>query len=303
MKSIFKIVFFFFFSISLFVGCKSTKVVTKSAEQAKDATTPKNESSLLWKVEGNGIKPSYVFGTMHILKTEDFNIKEPVKKAFNQADQLVLEVDMDDPEMQLTIMQHVSMKDGMTLDQLVEKEIYNQLDDKLTKSMGVGIAMFKTWQPLMLSTLLLKDIVGSQPASFEGSLIEMAKKQEIEVLGLETVEEQVGFFHDIPYKDQAEMIKEYVTEADEVAKGFAQLTKHYLSEDIDEMHRFLEKEAKGQLSTTEIIDKRNQNWIPKIKKMATHKSTFFGVGAGHLGGSKGVINLLKKAGYKLTAIN
>lgn len=303
MKSIFKIVLFFFFSISLFVGCKSTKIVTKTADEPKDASTQKNKSSLLWKVEGNGIKPSYIFGTMHILKAEDFNIKEPVKNAFNQVEQLVLEVDMDNPEMQLTIMQHISMKDGMTLDKLVDKEIYNQLDDKVTKSMGVGIAMFNTWQPLMLSTLLLKDIVGKQPASFEASLMEMATKQKIEVLGLETIEEQLGFFHDISYKDQAEMIKEYVTEADEVAKGFAQLTKHYLSEDIDEMHQFMEEEAKGQISTTEIVDKRNQNWIPKIKEMATNKSTFFGVGAGHLGGPKGVVNLLKKAGFKLTAVN
>jgi len=209
---------------------------------------------------------------------------------------------MDDPGMQMAVMQHVSMKDGMTLDQLIDEEIYTQLNEKLTKSTGVGIEMFKTWQPLLLSTLLLTDVVGELPASFENSLMEMAGKQEMEILGLETVEEQVGFFHDIPYKDQAEMIKEYITEADEVAKGFEDLTKHYLSEDIDAMHQFMEEEAKGQLNTATIVDKRNQNWIPKIKEMATEKSTFFGVGAGHLGGPKGVIKLLKKAGYKLTAV-
>jgi len=57
MKSIFKIVLVCFSIITIFVGCKSTKVVTKTIEQPKDAISQKNESSLLWKVEGNGIQP------------------------------------------------------------------------------------------------------------------------------------------------------------------------------------------------------------------------------------------------------
>ena len=168
--------------------------------------------------------------------------------------------------------------------------------------MGVGAQMFDTWQPLIVSTLLLKDVIGKQPASFEQSFMHMAQKNEIEILGLEKVEEQLNFFHAIPYKDQPKAIEEYINEPDEIVDGFNKLTTIYLSEDIDALLKFTEKESKGYISTADIVDKRNQNWIPKIKEMATEKSSFFGVGAGHLGGPKGVINLLRKAGYTVTAI-
>jgi len=303
MKSIFKIITFFLLSITLLVGCKSSKVVTKTAtDQPKDAVNQKNEASLLWKIEGNGVKPSYVFGTMHMLKHEDFKLKESVKAAFNEVEQLVLEIDMDDPTMQVDMMNHVSMKDGMTIKQLVNEKTYQALDTKLQETMGVGIQMFDTWQPMIVSTLLLKDIVGEQPASFEQSFMHLAQKNKIEILGLEKVEEQLNFFHAIPYEDQAKAIEEYINETDEIVDGFDKMTKIYLSEDIDALLKFTEEESKGYLNTADLLDKRNKNWVPKIKELATEKSSFFGVGAGHLGGPRGVVNLLRKAGFKVTAV-
>lgn len=302
MKSLFKIITFFFLGITLLVGCKSAKVVSKTAETPKDAVKPLNEASLLWKVEGNGIEPSYVFGTVHMLKQKDFNMKETVKTAFDKVDQLVLEVDMDDPNMQMDMMKYVAMKDGLTIKELVNEDIYKKLDEKLKRSMGVGIQMFDTWQPMMVSTLLLMDIIGEQPASFEGSLTEMAQKKEIEILGLESMEDQLNFIHNIPYKEQAKMILDYIEEGENMVAEFDELTKTYLSEDIDALHRLMEKQAEGYDFMADLVDNRNKNWIPLIKKLATDKSSFFGVGAGHLGGAKGVINLLRNAGYEVTAI-
>jgi len=256
-------------------------------------------SSMLWKITGKDIKDSYLFGTMHILKQADFEIKESVKQAFKTADQLVLEVDLGDPATQMGMMQHVVMRDGQTIDKLIPEAIYQQLDDNLTNNMGVGIEMFKTWQPMMLMSMLLKDIIGAQPASFELTLIQMAEAQSIEVFGLETAEEQLNFFHDIPYKEQAKMIEEYLTKKEETAKGFEDLTRYYLAGDIDELHKYAEEESKKvNFSTNEIIDKRNKSWIPQIEANAAKKPTFFAVGAGHLGGPNGVVALLKAKGYK-----
>lgn len=302
MKSLFKIITFFFLGITLFSGCKSAKVITKTADQTKDAVKPLNEASLLWKVEGNGIKPSYVFGTVHVLKEKDFDMKEKVKKAIDQVDQLVLEVDMDDPNMQMEMMKHVTMKDGITIKDLVNEAVYKKIDDKLKQAMGVGVQMFDTWQPMMVSTLLLMDIIGEQPASFEASLTEMAQKNELEILGLETMEDQLNFIHNIPYEEQTKMIIAYIDEGESMIAEFEALTKTYLSEDIDALHRLMEKQAQGYDFMDNLVDDRNQNWIPQIKKLASDKASFFGVGAGHLGGSKGVINLLRKAGYKVTAV-
>jgi len=288
---------------SLFVACKTNKLATTTTESVADTNDQNNASSLLWKIEGNGIKPSYVFGTVHILKKEDFEMKQHVKDAFSAAEQIVLEVDMDDPNMQMEMLQNATMKDSVTIDQLIDEETYKALDAKLMKTMGVGMQMFNSWQPMLLTSLMLTDIVGEQPASFEGSLVEMAKAQEKEVLGLETIVEQLNFFHDIPYKEQATMILDYLYKAEEMEESFNAMTKYYLAENIDGLYDYMLEESKKQnFDTTVLVDKRNANWIPLIKSIATEKSSFFGVGAGHLGGKKGVVNLLRAAGFTVNPV-
>ena len=68
------------------------------------------ENTLLWKVEGKDIKPSYVFGTLHLLPQSDFLLKKKVENAFMETDLLVLELDMDDPGLQAETMKHANMK-------------------------------------------------------------------------------------------------------------------------------------------------------------------------------------------------
>ena len=73
-------------------------------------------NSLLWRIDGNGIQTSYLYGTFHLLSTSDFELKEKVSDAFNASDQLVMELKMDDPMMQMEMMKYIHMKDGTTLD-------------------------------------------------------------------------------------------------------------------------------------------------------------------------------------------
>lgn len=302
MKKIFKLLITNILFVFLIVGCKTSKIATTTpnTDTSKDE---KSVSSLLWKIEGNDIKPSYLFGTVHILKQKDFNLKQQVKDALAETEQVVLEIDLDDPNMATEMMQSVVMKDGVTIDQLMDEKTYEALNNKLMQNAGAGIKMFNTWQPMALTSMLLKDIVGEQPASFEMVLMEMANAQNKELLGLETIKEQLGFFHDIPYKDQAAMVEEYLNETDEVEKGFNKMTELYLLEDVEALYSFVEEEAKkDDFDMTELLDKRNANWIPQIKKLAAEKSSFFGVGAGHLGGKKGVISLLKEAGFTVSPI-
>jgi len=303
MKLLFKFSIGLVLLSSLLIGCKTAKLSTTTETPAAIVKEQNNASSLLWKIEGNGIKPSYLFGTVHILKQQDFVLKQHVKDAFTEVEQIVLEVDMDDPNMQMEMMQSAIMKDGVTLDQLIDEKTYEALDAKLTKSLGIGVQMFNTWQPMLLTSLLLTDIVGEQPASFEGTLVEMAKAQEKEVLGLETIAEQLNFFHDIPYKEQATMILDYLNKAEEMEQSFSAMTGHYLSENIDALYNYIMEESKKQnFNTTSLVDKRNENWIPQIKAIASEKSSFFGVGAGHLGGTKGVVKLLKAAGFTVSPV-
>ena len=132
--------------------------------------------------------------------------------------------------------------------------------------------------------------------------MEMAKAGEKEVLGLETVLDQVNAMGRVPYAKQAELLLESVDDMDGMKKMFAELVATYRSQDIEALHKMITDQAGGEEIAEFMIDERNKNWIPKIGELAKEKSTFFAVGSGHLGGEHGVIKLLQGAGYTLRPI-
>jgi len=262
----------------------------------------KLEQSLLWKIEGKEIQPSYVFGTFHLLSQKDFEVKEKVKKAFQATDQIVLELDMDDPGMQMKVMQNALMKDGKTLDELLTKEEYEMIDRVLISTIGVGLANYNTVKPVILSSLLLPTLIDGLPASFELTLVQMAAEKNKEVLGLESVEEQMQVFDKIPYEDQIDDILEIVTERDSMKSLFNSMVEVYKTEDVSKMYGMVSEYMNGENELESFLLERNKKWISRIDEYARQKSSFFGVGAGHIGGKEGVINLLRKEGYTVTAI-
>ncbi|HLN95231.1 MAG TPA: TraB/GumN family protein, partial [Flavobacterium sp.] len=160
------------------------------------------EKSLLWKVSGNGIQTSYLYGTIHM--TCDNTLDDATKKAIAATKQLYLELDMDDPGMMSGMMNGINMKDGLTMDRLASADDYKLVDAFFKKKMGVGIDAMKTMKPMMLSAMLLPAALGCTPKSIEEALMTEAKNNGEETFGLETVEEQLAVFDAIPYKIQME---------------------------------------------------------------------------------------------------
>lgn len=280
----------------LLVGLLSIAVPSKGQAQKK------KDNSLLWKIEGKGIKTSYLMGTFHMLPQADFELKEKVKKAFDNAEQIVLELDMDDPAMQSKMMQHIMLKDGKNLKDFMTDEESEFLDKELTKSFGQGLAAFGQMKPLAITSMITMSLMGKQPASFEMTFVKMAQEQQKEILGLETVAEQMKVFDDISYESQLDDIIEMLSDKEITNDFFAKMIDSYKKEDLKSLMNQMEEQMDDPKDMAIMLDNRNKNWIPLIGEMATEKSTFFGVGAGHLPGKNGVINLLIKAGYEVTPI-
>lgn len=264
----------------------------------------KLENSTLWKIEGNGLeKASYLFGTIHI--TCDATIDADVKQALDETSQVVLEIDMDDPTMQSKMMQGMYMKDGKTLKDLVSKEDYSAIDSLMIKNMGMSVKLLENVKPFFLSAMLYPKLIDCSPQSFENELMKIAVEQGEEIKGLETIEEQLKVFDDIPYEDQAEDLVRSATDNLEYdRKMFEEMYKVYDSENITAMLDMMNDDNLKSVAEHQdkLLVNRNKNWISKITDYAKDQPTFFGVGAGHLAGDNGVIKLLRKAGYKVTAI-
>ncbi len=269
---------------------------------AQDVVGQPAEETLLWKVEGEGIVPSYVLGTIHVMPQSQFVVKDKVKAAFAETEQLVLELDIDDPGLQDAIMANAGMEGGETLDKLLPARAYEAIDEQLKSLMGVGLAPFNTFKPMLIASFLVAKYVGEQPASFEMSLMQMAAENNMEVLGLETVAEQMEVFDRIAYVDQAADLVEMIDDETRTKAMFGELMAKYLQEDQAGLYEMMGTYFDDPSQLEVMIHARNKNWIAPMIAFASKKSTFFGVGAGHLGGELGVLALLRKAGYTVTPI-
>lgn len=257
------------------------------------------ENTLLWKISGNGLKEaSYLYGTIHI--TCDDKLPPKAVKAMNETKQLYLELDMDDPALQQSMLGGMMMKEGKTLTSLSSAEDFAVVDDFLKKQLGYSAQMFNTIKPFMISAMLYPKMIDCEIKSVEGSLMTLSKEQNEEILGLETVQEQLAVFDAIPYDIQMnELVKTAKSNLDNDKTEMDLMLKTYKSEDINAMVNLM-KESENEITSKfeeVLLTDRNKKWIPKIEAIAKEKPTFFGVGAGHLGGENGVIMLLKKAGY------
>ncbi|MEM9834653.1 MAG: TraB/GumN family protein [Bacteroidota bacterium] len=260
--------------------------------------------ALLWQISGNDLsQPSYLFGTIHLMCPDDIQVTDAMKNALENTEQLVLELDMDEPGMMTKAQQVAMMTDGTTLNDLLTEEEYQMVGKYLQDSLKIPIQALNTMKPLMMSMFAFLDVLDCQPGSYEMTLIEEVKQQEKEVLGLETLEDQKKAFDFISLEEQADYLVETIEKYDEtVAETQAMLSAYQqgqVAKLYDLTHESME-EMKGAEKTL-LID-RNQDWIPKITKMAQDKATFFAVGAAHLGGPEGIIALLKEQGYSVEAV-
>jgi uncharacterized protein len=262
------------------------------------------EKALLWKISGNGLtQPSYIFGTIHA--TCDATLDAATLKALEETKQLYLEIDMDDPMLQMQMMQGMTMKNGVTISSLVSEEEFVVIDEFLQKNIGMSAKMINTFKPFMLNSMLLPKLLDCEFQSVEMELMKVTKAQNEEVYGLETIGDQLQVFDKIPYQDQVnELLK---TAKSDLSKEKAEMKKImdvYKTKDIEKMLVVMD-ESDNTISADNkdvLLVNRNRNWIPVIEKVIKSTPTFFGVGAAHLAGDDGVIKLLRKQGYKVEAV-
>jgi len=132
----------------------------------------------------------------------------------------------------------------------------------------------------------------------------IAGEKNIPLIGLETIEEQLGFFEEIPRSKMAEMIIESIRNHDEEKKETLKLMRLYSEQKVDKLLPLLQKQSPEFMEFEDLfLYDRNRAWIPKLVEEMAYKSCFVAVGAGHLFGENGVIDLLQKKGLSVTAIS
>jgi len=263
----------------------------------------KLENALLWKISGKDINPSYLFGTIHA--TCDNTLNPQVLEALKNTSNLYLEIDMDDMNMQVKASQGMIMTNGTTIKSLTTEEEYKILDDFITKELGMGIAMFNSVKPFFITTALIPKMLDCPMKSIEAGLMTQVKAENEEIYGIETIEDQLAVFENIPYQDQIKELVKFAKDGMEKGKTeFNQLMKIYQSANIEKMLEETSSKEESMYSkyVDLLLNNRNKNWLKPIINACKKEASFFGVGAAHLAGKEGVINLLRQQGYTVEAV-
>lgn len=266
-------------------------------------------NTLLWKISGNGLeKPSYLFGTIHLICAEDATLSDNMKKAISDCEDVYFEVDMDNLFEMIGMISKMKMKGDTTLKDLLNEADYKKVKSYFEKKGSMlPFSMLETYKPMLAASTLEE---GSMPcdntAMMEQVIMKEAKVYNKKIKGLETMSYQAGVLDSIPYKLQAQQLLEYIEKANNGENDDAELKKMfdaYKKQDLKKLEELLIETEAGMAGFTDILlYHRNQNWVEKLKTLLPQKSLLIAVGAGHLPGEKGVINLLRKEGYKLTPV-
>ena len=165
----------------------------------------------------------------------------------------------------------------------------------------IPFSMLEKYKPLLIESMILEQTFKcDNMIIMEQLVMEQARAHKKDIEGLETMDYQLGIFDRIPYQLQAKQLLKMVegSVGSKEEGEIKELTDAYRSQLLDKMDELTKKEDMGiQNFTDMLLYNRNENWAKKLEGLMAKNALVIAVGAGHLPGERGVINLLRKAGY------
>lgn len=268
------------------------------------------ENSLLWKVTSpNGKSTSYLFGTYHIVGSDYLNDHKKVQAAYLSANSIVVETEMDSTQMIILAMK--GMMIGNSLKGLLDSADYAMVKAEIGPSLGLDLAQLDQFKPVFIAimySLALAQEYTPAEMQYGGAPIDQffaANGRELgkEINILETSMEQADILFDSQtVEEQAADLVELAKDKNKVVKMTKAVIQSYMNEDLKTMYEEAQKveEASGDLDV--LLDDRNEKWIGILNPILTKGKAFIAVGALHLPGEKGLIELLKKEGFTLSPV-
>lgn len=275
-------------------------------------------AQLLWKVSGNGLnEPSYIIGTHHLAPFSIMDSIAGLRNAMNETRQVYGELKMSEMQSPATMqqMQKTMMLEGdTTLTSLLSPEDFATANKFCKENLMMDLSMATKLKPAFLLNNVvvaayIKHIGKFNPQEqldtfFQSQATSNGKK----VDGLETPEFQFNLlFNGYSLERQAQLLMCTINNIDTEVESLKKLTDAYMRQDLSTMLRISEERKGNQCDPLPgeedaMIYDRNKAWSVKLPAIMKDAPTFVAVGALHLPGEKGLLNLLKKQGYTVEAV-
>lgn len=274
--------------------------------QSHRRITLSSEKSLLWKISGNGLKtPSYLFGTIHLICSENFLWTPAMQRAFDASEKVAFEMDMDDPNVMMSVGAGMMLPDTLSLKNYFNPKDYQRLEKYAQDTLNVPAITLERLQPFAILSMAMMAVspCTGEPISYEQKISGWATQQHKEILGLESANEQLAVINDMNKDSTARQVIQLLNHPETPKKQYQTLLAAFLKQDLNRLYQLILKAPDMTADLNTLLFQRNKKWIPEIKQMIAQQATFIAVGSGHLAGPEGVIALLRQEGYIVQPIH
>lgn len=265
----------------------------------------------VWRVTGERGSEVTLLGSMHVLRPSDYPLPRAVDEQIERANVIVLELDLDDIDaatQQRVILGAAMLPQGTVLANVVDADVYAQVQQR-SRELGVDLKLLERFEPWFLAVTLLDQGMrkfGYQPErGLEQHVLGEAQRTSKEIVGLETLEFQIGIFDSLPPPQQQAMLEQTLAELDEAETTLSAMVDAWRDGELENLSAELLDdfdEFPGLYDT--LVTQRNAAWVPKLERMLTDgQRHLVVVGALHLVGPGNVITLLGARGHDVERLH
>lgn len=269
-----------------------------------DAQWVRPSHALLWKIERTGLKPSYIYATLHAEDARATDVSPIVLQAFQEAETYVME-SVPEPEAAQVLVQSMFLPPEQNLRDVIGEELFSKSAALLQHS-GLSVHVTERLRPWAVIVAL------NTPKRQDGAFLDVllyaaALNLGKAVHGLETVREQLGPFQKMTNEDQIEILRAAVDNYPELVRRSEDVVREYWAKNlgaIEKLTRDLPTDEPGlvRLFKDTLIDHRNQRLVQRLMPRIEERSAFIAIGAEHLPGDGGVLRLLEQRGYRVSPV-
>ncbi len=260
--------------------------------------------SILWKVSGKKIKsPSYLYGSIHIQDKRVFAFDQIVLDAFMSTEAFAMEILIDEVTPQ-EIKEAMFMKNN-TIEEFLTPEQYKILDSIVKAKTGIGMLMYNKMKPFFLSSQIMQlNLKKEMDDALDLYFLKYARKEGKTVYKVEKFAHQVAAIDKISLKEQVEMLYKGLTDTtiSSEEKKFEELLQAYLNFDLNKLFELSNDTSLPKNFNKAFLIDRNKVMAKNFIKIAKKQTLFCVIGAAHLPGENGVINLLRKKGLSVEPV-
>jgi uncharacterized protein YbaP (TraB family) len=269
-----------------------------------ERTPVEHTQGLLWRVSDAAGGESFVFGTIHLGDADVVSLPAPIQGAFDSSEAFVMEALLD-ARAAMAFSQRMFYTSGEQLSDSITPELFQRVASLLA-GYGVPEPMARNIKP-WAAYLTLSFPPGAGQLPLDMVLMESAYQQHKAVHGLESIDEQAAIFERMAVSDQIALLVDLVCNYDVVQGDIEAMKDAYLARDLGGLVQLSEKYTLGsddiyQRLIKVLLTDRNHRMVERMSAYVEAGNAFIAVGALHLPGPEGILQLLKKRGYRIEAV-